>query len=72
MTEKAAKRPSFVVEVDQGTHEMLKAVAKHYGASVRGTVVRYIRDGLESEPQTLRDRLARTAGPRRASEPDPL
>lgn len=38
-----------VITIDVDTKEQLRAVASSYGASIRRTIVRYVREGLERE-----------------------
>lgn len=40
----------LVIELDRPTHDRLKLVAEAYGASVRGTIVRYVKAGLNHDP----------------------
>lgn len=40
------KKRRVLVELDPELHDQVRAMADHYGASVRGTIVRYIREGL--------------------------
>jgi hypothetical protein len=51
-----------VVALDPGDHDDLVVVAEHYHSSVRGTIARYVREGLEREAELIaagRDRARR-------------
>jgi hypothetical protein len=43
------KPRGVLVVLDAELHDQVRAVAAHYGASIRGTIVRYVREGLERE-----------------------
>lgn len=37
------------IEMDPQLHAQVRTAADHYGASIRGTIVRYIREGLQRD-----------------------
>jgi hypothetical protein len=41
-----------LVKFDQATHDEIREIAEHYGASIRGTIVRHVKTGI------LRDQRA--------------
>lgn len=52
MTEPKTKGLNLQLDVDM--HQQLREVADHFGASLAGTVMRYIRIGLEADASTIR------------------
>ena len=53
--EEAKKKQRVMIELDRQTHDRLKIVAAAYGASVRGTIVRYVKAGLNQDPIRTRE-----------------
>ena len=49
----------LVLKLDPETHRRLRAMADHYGASLQGTIMRYVRDGLEGDEYALRQKRNR-------------
>lgn len=44
-----------VIELDLDLHAHVKAIAAHYGASIRGTLARYAREGAERDLKALQE-----------------
>jgi Zn-finger domain-containing protein len=53
MSDTKKGRHRLVIEIDREDHDQLKIVAARYGASVRSTIARFVRDGLINEEREL-------------------
>lgn len=51
----AEEMQKVVIVLDTDLHAQVKAMAAHYGASIRGTLARYAREGVERDQKTIRD-----------------
>lgn len=50
-----ADKKTIIVQLDPPTHDQVREIADHYGASLRGTAVRFIREGIRRELQKVRE-----------------
>lgn len=48
------EKKAIKLEMPPELHEQIKECADHYGASVRGTILRYIRNGIEVDQESFR------------------